>query len=104
MARREHAGARERIRALAQPGTVLALPTVPCIAPLVETPADALESFRIRVMRLTCIAGLSGLPQITLPVGTVAGCPVGLSFIGWQGGDEALLDLATKLARYVGAD
>jgi amidase len=103
-ARRQHAGARERIRALAQPGTVLALPTAPCIAPSLETPAEALESFRIRVMRLTCIAGLSGLPQITLPVGTVAGCPVGLSFIGWQGGDEALLDLATKLARCVGAD
>ena len=66
----------------------------PAIAPLIDTPADALESFRVRVMRLTCIAGLSGLPQISIPVGTVAGCPVGLSFIGWAGGDEALLDLA----------
>ena len=53
-------------------------------------------------MRLTCIAGLSGLPQISIPAGLVAGCPVGLSFIGWAGGDEALLDLAVKLARYVG--
>ncbi len=54
-------------------------------------------------MRLTCIAGVAGLPQVTIPIGTVAGCPVGLSFIGWAGGDEALLDLAVRLARFVGA-
>jgi amidase len=101
-AREEQKRARERIRALVVPGTVLALPTAPCIAPRIDTGADALESFRVRVMRLTCIAGLSGLPQVTLPVGLVSGCPVGLSFIAWHGGDEALLDLAVKLARYVG--
>jgi amidase len=68
----------------------------------VETPAEALDSFRVRVMRLTCTAGLGGLPQISIPAGTVAGCPVGLSFIGWAGGDEALLDLAVALARHCG--
>jgi amidase len=54
-------------------------------------------------MRLTCIAGLSGLPQVTIPVGSVHGCPVALSFIGWDGGDEALIELSVKLARYLGA-
>src|SRR5262249_14070666 len=68
-AREEQKRARERIRALVVPGTVLALPTAPCIPPRIDTGADALESFRVRVMRLTCIAGLSGLPQVTLPVG-----------------------------------
>jgi amidase len=53
-------------------------------------------------MRLTCIAGLGGLPQITIPVGTASGCPVGLSFIGWAGADEVLLDLASTLARHCG--
>jgi amidase len=53
-------------------------------------------------MRLTCIAGIGGLPQVSIPVGSVSGCPVGLSFVGWAGGDEALLDLAVTLARYVG--
>jgi amidase len=102
MARQEQKRAREHIRALIAPGTVLALPTAPSIAPRVDTGAEALESFRVGVMRLTCISGMSGLPQVTLPVGLVAGCPVGLSFIAWHGGDEALLDLAVKLARYVG--
>jgi amidase len=102
MARQEQKRARERICALVEPGTVLALPTAPCIAPPIDTGAEALESFRVRVMRLTCIAGLSGLPQITLPVASISGCPIGLSFIAWQGGDEALLDLAVQLARHVG--
>ena len=101
-ARQEHARARDHIRAMAQPGTILALPTAPCVAPLLDTASDALESFRVRVMRLTCIAGLGGLPQVTLPIGSLAGCPVGLSFIGWGGGDEALLALCVKLSRHCG--
>jgi amidase len=80
----------------------MALPSAPCIAPRIDTPAGDLESYRIRVMRLTCIAGLGGLPQVSIPVGTVAGCPVGLSFVGWASGDEALLDLACALARHCG--
>jgi amidase len=95
--------ARDHIRSVATPGTILALPSAPCIAPLLTTPVAELESFRVRVMRLTCIAGLSGLPQVTIPVGTVSGCPVGLSFLGWPGGDEALLDLAVAAAPYLGA-
>lgn len=94
--------ARAHIRALIKPGTVVALPTAPCIAPLIDTPADGLESYRVRVMRLTCTAGLGGLPQISVPAGTVSGCPVGLSFIGWMGGDEALLDLAAQISRHCG--
>lgn len=48
------------------------------------------------------MAGLAGLPQMNLPVGTVAGCPAGMSLIAWAGGDEVLLDLAVSLARYCG--
>ncbi|MDP2294227.1 MAG: amidase family protein, partial [Pseudolabrys sp.] len=81
----------------------LVLPTAPAIAPLADTPAADLEDFRVRIMRLTCTAGLAGLPQMTIPAGAIGGCPVGLSFIGWAGGDEALLDLSCKLARHCGA-
>ena len=102
VARASMAAARTHIRALIPPGTMLALPTAPCIAPRVDLPPEALERFRMRVMRLTCVSGLSGLPQITLPAGIVAGCPAGLSLIGWAGGDEALLDLACELARFCG--
>jgi amidase len=96
------AEATRRMHDLAVPGTVLALPTAPSIAPLLATPAGDLESFRVRVMRLVCMASISGLPQVTIPAGTADGAPVGLSFIGWRGGDEALLSLATAMAPLVG--
>jgi amidase len=103
-ARKVHAAAREHIRGKIAPGTVVALPSAPCIAPRIDTPASEMESYRTRVMRLTCTAGLGGLPQVSIPVGTVAGCPVGLSFIGWAGGDEALLDLAVTLSKLCGIE
>jgi amidase len=103
-ARATHTAAREYIREQIAPGTMLALPTAPCIAPRIDSSATELDSYRTRVMRLTCIAGLGGLPQISIPAGTVSGCPVGLSFIGWPGGDEALLDLAVTLSKYCGIE
>ena len=86
--------ARDHIRQIVVPGTVLALPTAPSIAPKIEISGAELEEFRTRVMRLTCTSGISGLPQMNIPGGTINGCPIGLSFIGWAGGDVALLNLA----------
>jgi amidase len=96
------AAARAHLRGLLPPGTIMALPTAPCIAPAIDTSDAEMDAFRTRVMRLTCMAGLAGLPQINLPIGTVDGCPAGLSLVGWPGGDEALLDLACTLARHCG--
>jgi amidase len=94
--------ARERMSGVIKPGTIVALPTSPSIAPLVNSTPEQFEAFRVRALRLTCTSVLSGLPQVTIPIGTVSGCPAGLSFIGWRGGDETLLDLAVKLSRYCG--
>ncbi|MGH6968494.1 MAG: amidase family protein, partial [Stellaceae bacterium] len=102
-ARRVMAAARQAIRARVPAGTILCLPTVPCVAPEIDADAATLDDFRARVMALTCIAGVSGLPQMTIPAAQVRGLPVGLSFIGWHGGDETLLELALKLAPYCGA-
>jgi amidase len=101
-ARKVLADARAHLDSVISPGTMVALPTAPSIAPLLDLSGDEMESFRVRVMRLTCMAGIGGLPQMNLPIGTVAGCPAGLSFIAWAGGDEALLDLAVLLARSCG--
>jgi amidase len=94
--------ARERIEGLLKPGTVLAMPTSPSIAPLRDSVGKEQEAARLRIIRLTSISGLSGMPQLTMPMGTIQGCPVGFSFLGWKGGDEALLDLAISLSRYCG--
>jgi amidase len=96
------AAARAHIRGRLPPGTIMALPTAPSIAPLVTATGEALELFRVRTMRLTCSAGIGGLPQINIPIGTVSGCPAGLSLIGWPGADEVLLDLACRLAPLCG--
>jgi amidase len=101
-ARAVRAKIREHVFQTAVPGTLFALPAAPCIAPRIDGDEAEMQSFRVRVMGLTCIASLTGLPQISIPAGTIEGCPIGLSFIGWAGGDEALLDLAVKLARHCG--
>jgi amidase len=46
---------------------------------------------------LSCIAGLAGAPQITLPVAQFEGCPVGLSLMAAPGKDMNLLYFATRL-------
>jgi amidase len=88
----------KRLRGIAQPGTVIALPTTPTLPPERDIPDGASTAeFRTLTLQSTCLAGHAGLPQISIPAAEAAGCPVGLSFIGWPGGDEALLDLAVRL-------
>ncbi len=77
---------------------VLCLPTAPGIAPLCQTPEAQLDDFRWRAMGLTCIAGLSGCPQINLPLASLDGCPLGLSLLAAPGCDEVLLQLAAAIA------
>jgi amidase len=48
--------------------------------------------FRARAFALLSIAGLARLPQISLPLATMAGCPLGLSLIAPRGRDRGLLD------------
>ncbi|MGV3629185.1 MAG: amidase [Betaproteobacteria bacterium] len=89
--------ARRQMDALLADNAVLVLPTVSGIAPLLNTPAAELDDFRARAMSLLCIAGLAGLPQITLPLAKVRGCPLGVSLIAARGSDALLLALARHI-------
>ncbi len=73
---------------------ILCLPTAPGIAPRLATPAAELEAFRARAFALLSIAGLARLPQLSLPLGTMDGCPLGVSLIAPRGRDRGLLDWA----------
>ena len=75
----------------------LLLPTSPGPAPLKSAGEAELDAFRTAALELLCPAGLAGLPQVSLPAGTVDGAPVGLSLIGPPGGDGALLAMAEAL-------
>jgi amidase len=81
---------------------VLALPSAPGPAPPCGLPAAQQDDWRRRLISLTCMAGLAGLPQVALPAGSVDGRPVGLSLIGPPGSDESLLELAVRLAGVLG--
>ena len=87
-----------RLDALLGHDGLLVLPTVPDIAPVLDEPAETAVPARERALSLLCIAGLGGLPQVTLPVATLDGCPLGLSLVGPRGSDERLLALVTALA------
>ena len=76
---------------------VMCLPTSPRAAPLRNTPTDKVEvEYRNQAMCLLCIAGLCGLPQISLPMAKIDGLPLGLSLIGARNSDRALIALARR--------
>lgn len=89
--------ARRQMDALLADNAVLVLPTVSGIAPLLNTPAAEIDDFRARAMSLLCIAGLAGLPQVSLPLAKVWGCPLGVSLIAAPGNDALLLALARRI-------
>jgi amidase len=88
------------VRARVTTNTVLCIPTAPGPAPKLDAKGQTVEEFRRRAQRLTAIAGLSGLPEVTLPgLAEIAGLPLGVSLIGAAGADRTLLALADKISR-----
>ncbi len=76
---------------------IIVLPTMPGIAPPMDSSEAAFERFRGYAVGMMSIAGHAGFPQISLPMMTVDGCPVGLSLIGPPGRDRALIALSAKI-------
>jgi amidase len=87
----------QRLTSLLGEDGVLIIPTAHDLPPLREAPVSAQVAFREKTLALTCVASLTRLPQINLPVARVDGCPVGLSLIAGPRGDEHLLALAEEL-------
>ncbi len=85
-------------------GGVLVMPTTPDIAPLLGDGGEKMESFRNRSLQMLSVSGLSGFPQISLPLGEREGAPLGISLVGPAGSDLSLVKLAQKIASFVMAD
>ena len=92
--------ARYRAHLLQQLGAdgVLVMPTMPDVAPLISADESGLETYRNRATQMLCIAGLSGFPQLSLPLATRLGAPLGISLLGPPGSDRSLVRLAERLA------
>lgn len=88
---------RAELAALLGEDGILIMPTVPGAAPLKAAGFDAIQAYRERALQLLCLSGLSGLPQITIPLGTVDNAPFGLSLLGPAGSDRALVSLACRI-------
>ncbi len=85
----------DELSACLSEGDLVCLPTTPTLAPSRGSTVKEIEiDYRRRTMELLCSAGLGGLPQITIPVGTVDGAPVGLSLMARRGRDLSLLKFA----------
>ena len=78
-------------------GGFLCLPTAVVPAPLRGLPASAKKDVQSRLSRLTCIAGTTGRPQLSMPLGEVNGMPVGISIMGDRGSDEQLINFACRV-------
>ncbi|MCW5662868.1 MAG: amidase [Piscinibacter sp.] len=83
---------------------VLIAPTLPEPAPHRDAEVATLRSHRGRAVRLLCVAPMVRAPQLTLPLATASGAPIGLSLIGAPGNDHLLLQTALTLAEALDAE
>lgn len=82
---------------------VLLMPTMPDVAPLISADDASLESYRNRAIQMLCIAGLTGCPQLSLPLASRLGAPLGISLLGPAGSDRSLVRLAESISLLVPA-
>jgi amidase len=94
--RRERYGGHLR-RALG-PRDLLCMPTAPKIAPLKQAASlDRSSDYYHLTVAFNAIAGVGRLPQVSMPLVTANGAPIGLSLIGAYGQDAFLLDVASQI-------
>ncbi|GAB2682139.1 amidase [Aliiglaciecola aliphaticivorans] len=75
----------------------LLLPTTPGPAPRIDTSALEIADYRKKLMQFTCISGLTGCPQLHMPLFKQHKTAYGLSILGPRNSDLSLLSLGQKL-------
>jgi amidase len=87
-----------RLRGTVPDGTGLIIPgTIGPALPKSMSPDDVWGLYK-KALVLNSIAGHAGLPQVTMPVAQLDGCPLGLSVVGAPASDRALLALSRSVA------
>jgi len=91
--------ASKRLDRLLDGRRMLCMPTSPILPIGRDARLSDMRTAVHRIVDLTGIAGLTGMPQVNLPVAAIGSVPVGLSLIGWRGGDTALVGAACAITR-----
>ena len=81
---------------LLRENVVVALPTLATSPPRRDAEPESFAAFRSACIKLLCLSGLSGCPQLAFPIVNCAGS-VPLSLFGARGADRMLIDLARRL-------
>jgi amidase len=99
--RADEAGRRQYLAALDEivpPASILVLPVMPDLAPLRGAGQEELAAFRAATLRLTAPAGLTGRPELVIPVHHLAsGKRLGIGLIAARSGETELLRIAGLL-------
>jgi amidase len=90
--------ASKRLEGLLDGRYMLCMPTSPILPIRRDARLSEMRTAVHRIVDLTAIAGLTGLPQVSLPMSMIGSIPVGLSLIGWRGGDAQLIGATCVLA------
>lgn len=85
------------LRGLLGDDGVLVMPSMPDIAPLVASAESSLQTYRDAAIKMLSISGLSGFPQLSMPLATREGAPLGLSLLGPAGSDRSLIRIAETI-------
>lgn len=93
---------RARVRALLGDDGVAVLPSAATAAPRRDDDPATVDAIRMRTQALTCIAGIAGLPQVSVPWPVAGDAPIGVSLLGPAGSDRALVALAARLHAALG--
>jgi amidase len=89
---------RAQLATLLKADTWMVWPSAAGAAPRRNLDDEATNAVTGRALTLGAPAGLAGLPQISLPLGDLDGCPFGISVVAPAGFDRALLALGEAAA------
>jgi len=84
------------------PDDLLCMPTTPALAPrkgAAPRRSSCGSGYYPRTLGLTSVAGISRMPQISVPAAQVGKVPVGLSLLARHGQDALLLEMAKSLEK-----